>query len=229
MTQLSVYSAELLLQSHNTSARFNGLTALQGIFKQLAALEQTNVSSQNFTTQSLSSADLHNIVNTAISSQLSAAQQSDQAAHCEHAFNLVHTLYRQHQTELQRNQTTHSSAVGPDSNAFSPSMYAEHAEQHPAEHNVNTTGNQPEQQEAADVLTGGKAEGLPSPSVLAGAALDIVLPVDASQVESVPDTPVLGHLAESQGFGVASEAAEIPGKDPVASGLQELPPSSQVR
>lgn len=75
---------------------------MQGIFKQLASFTQPPGPGAQPTRQDAAPADPHNIINTAISAKLPGTKQPQQDPHCEHAFNLVNTLYRQHQGELQR-------------------------------------------------------------------------------------------------------------------------------
>ena len=133
---------------------------------------------------------------------------------------------------MQRDHNRHSPTGDPGSNLSLPSMHAEHAVRHTTEHDVDASGNPIEQlaqQGAANALTDEQAESQLSPAVQARVALDVGLPINASLVENVPDTPIQDTFATSQAVGIAAEAAEVPGKDLIASDLQELQPPSQVR
>ena len=81
---------------------------MQGIFKQLAALGQDSASSSRPICPAVPPPDPQNLVNTALALHL----QQRQAPHglCEHASNLVHTLYRQHQAEVQQQRQSQGQA-----------------------------------------------------------------------------------------------------------------------
>lgn len=202
---------------------------MQGIFKQLADFDPSDPG-HNHVTQEAPLADPHNIVNAALAAHLTAPQQLHQVPDCEHAFNLVNTLYRQHQgelqnsaqsraelqnsaqsqaelqnsaqsqAELQNSAETQSSSAVPMPDASTPSMLHTQLLDNDAAQSVeddlssDVAASLAEQSELggqqAALTATAQADAVMSPEAsITRLVVDRSLAAEASQVDSVPDTP----------------------------------------